>query len=150
MKLSTRGRYAVLALTDIASRDALVPVALHDISRRQGISTYYLEQLFQSMRRAGLVVSVRGPKGGFHLARPPADTRILDVLMAVDESVSALEQGAGVRGGNTGTREQSLSNRLWEGLSAKIYVYLHSLTLEDVIGNDVDPCPALPAFCQRS
>lgn len=146
MKLSTKGRYALVALVDIAFHQHAGLVSMNEISQRQDISLAYLEQLFAKLRRHGLVVSVRGPAGGYKLARPPHEIRIDAVLAAVDESVNALRTGAGTKGGSSGTRAQSLSNRLWESLSAHVYVFLHRTTLADVIDNDLVPCPAVPAI----
>ncbi|MBT9383291.1 Rrf2 family transcriptional regulator [Pseudooceanicola sp. CBS1P-1] len=146
MKLSTKGRYAMVALSDIALQPAESLVALGDISRRQSISLPYLEQLFVKLRRAGLVVSVRGPGGGYRLSREAGEIRVLDVLSAVDETVSAMHKGAGVSGGLSGSRAQSMTNRLWEGLSAHVYVFLHQTTLADVVRNGLAPCPAVPSL----
>ena len=117
-----------------------------EISKRQDISLPYLEQLFVKLRRAGLVESVRGPGGGYKLARSASDIRVSDILGAVDETVDALHTGAGASGGSSGSQAQSLSNRVWEGLSAQVYVYLHQTRLSDVIANDMVPCPAVPAL----
>jgi Rrf2 family iron-sulfur cluster assembly transcriptional regulator len=144
MKLSTKGRYAMVALADIALQPETKLVTLGDISQRQNISLPYLEQLFVKLRRAELVTSVRGPGGGYQLARPAAQIRVVDVLSAVDETVDAMHKGAGASGGSSGSRAQSLTNRLWEGLSANVYVYLHQTRLSDVIENDLAPCPAVP------
>jgi Rrf2 family iron-sulfur cluster assembly transcriptional regulator len=144
MKLSTKGRYAMVALADLALAREEERVSLAEISRRQDISLPYLEQLFVKLRRAGLVESVRGPGGGYRLARPPETIRVSDILQAVDETVSALHAGAGATGAVSGTRAQSLTNRLWEGLSAHVYVFLHQARLSDVIGNALTPCPAVP------
>lgn len=146
MKLSTKGRYAVVALTDIALQDPEKLVTLSEISARQDISLPYLEQLFVKLRRAGLVESVRGPGGGYRLAKATSEIRVVDVLTAVDETVSALHTGAGATGGSSGSRAQSLSNRLWEGLSAQVYVYLHQTRLSDVVSNEMAPCPAIPGI----
>jgi Rrf2 family iron-sulfur cluster assembly transcriptional regulator len=146
MKLSTKGRYAMVALADIALRREEGLVTLGDIADRQAISLPYLEQLFVKLRRAGLVTSVRGPGGGYRLARPAADIRIVDVLAAVDETVDAMHKGAGASGGQSGSHAQSLTNRLWEGLSAHVYVFLHQTRLSDVIDNDLAPCPAVPSL----
>ncbi len=136
----------MVALADIAlqSDDNLVP--LGDISARQNISLAYLEQLFVKLRRANLVDSVRGPGGGYRLARPATEIRIVEVLSAVDETVDAMHTGAGASGGLSGSRAQSLTNRLWEGLSAHVYVYLHQTRLSDIIQNDLAPCPAVPGL----
>ena len=144
MKLSTKGRYAMAALVDIALQPADDLVTLGDISRRQDISLPYLEQLFVKLRRADLVASVRGPGGGYRLARPPQAIRVVDILAAVDETVDAMHKGAGVSGGLSGSRAQSLSNRLWQGLSAHVYVFLHQTRLSDVVENALVPCPAVP------
>lgn len=144
MKLSTKGRYAVVALVDLALQSDGDLVSLSEISRRQDISLPYLEQLFVKLRRGALVEAVRGPGGGYRLARSAADIRIFDVLGAVDETVSAMHKGAGASGGTSGSRAQSLSNRLWEGLSAHVYVFLHQARLSDVVANSLAPCPAVP------
>ena len=146
MKLSTKGRYAVVALADLALQPEGALVNLTEISKRQDISLAYLEQLFVKLRRCDLVVSVRGPGGGYRLARPAAEIRVVDILGAVDETVSAMHKGAGASGGASGSRAQSLTNRLWEGLSAHVYVFLHQARLSDVVGNGLAPCPAVPAL----
>jgi Rrf2 family iron-sulfur cluster assembly transcriptional regulator len=162
MKLSTKGRYAMVALADLAlsgggpatgagagagagdgaGEDGRVSLA--EIARRQDISLPYLEQLFVKLRRAGLVESVRGPGGGYRLARAPETIRVSEVLEAVDETVSAMHTGAGATGALSGTKAQSLTNRLWEGLSAQVYVFLHQVRLSDVVNNALTPCPAVP------
>ncbi|MEL6884316.1 MAG: Rrf2 family transcriptional regulator [Pseudomonadota bacterium] len=146
MKLSTKGRYAMVALADIALQPLDTLVSLGDISTRQDISLPYLEQLFVKLRRADLVTSVRGPGGGYRLARPASEIRVVDVLSAVDETVDAMHKGAGASGAASGSRAQSLTNRLWEGLSAHVYVFLHQTRLSDVIGNELAPCPAVPSL----
>lgn len=149
MKLSTKGRYATVAMVDLAlttAQDTARHVSLAEIARRQDVSLPYLEQLFVRLRRAGLVVSVRGPGGGYRLARPAAEIRMAEILEAVDESVSALETGAGASGGVSGSRAQSMANRLWEGLSAQVFVYLHQTSLDEVAGNRLKPCPAVPSL----
>ncbi|WP_299075454.1 Rrf2 family transcriptional regulator [uncultured Ruegeria sp.] len=144
MKLSTKGRYAMVALADIALQSTDRLVTLGEISERQDISLPYLEQLFVKLRRAELVASVRGPGGGYRLARPASEIRVVEILSAVDETVDALQKGAGASGASSGSRAQSLTNRLWEGLSAHVYVFLHQTRLSDVIKNDLAPCPAVP------
>lgn len=146
MKLSTKGRYAMVALADIALQPADVLVALGDISKRQDISLAYLEQLFVKLRRADLVASVRGPGGGYRLSRPASEIRVIDILSAVEETIDAMHKGAGASGGLSGSRAQSLTNRLWEGLSAHVYVFLHQTRLSDVIQNELAPCPAVPSL----
>ncbi|MBF9036330.1 Rrf2 family transcriptional regulator [Rhodobacterales bacterium HKCCE2091] len=144
MKLSTKGRYAMVAMADLAILSAGGLTTLSEISRRQDISLPYLEQLFVKLRRADLVESVRGPGGGYRLARPASEIRVVDIFAAVDETVSALHKGAGVTGGQSGSRAQSMTNRLWEGLSAHVYVFLHQTRLSDVVTNELTPCPAVP------
>ena len=146
MKLSTKGRYAMVALADIALQPPDALVTLGGIAQRQNISLPYLEQLFVKLRRAELVESVRCPGGGYRLARPAAKIRVVDVLTAVDETVDAMHKGAGASGASSGSRAQSLTNRLWEGLSAHVYVFLHQTRLSDVIENELAPCPAVPTL----
>lgn len=146
MKLSTKGRYAMVALADLATQPAEALLSLGEISKRQDISLPYLEQLFVKLRRAGLVESVRGPGGGYKLSRAASEIRVSDVLGAVDETVSAMHAGAGASGGSSGTKAQSLTNRLWEGLSAHVYVFLHQTRLSDVVNNGLVPCPAVPVL----
>ena len=144
MKLSTKGRYAMVAMADLAAQAENSMASLSDISRRQSISLAYLEQLFVKLRRAGLVESARGPGGGYRLARPASTIRVSEILEAVDETVSAMQTGAGASGGLSGTKAQSMSNRLWESLSAQVYVFLHQTRLSDVVSNELTPCPAVP------
>ena len=151
MKLSTKGRYAMVALADLALAEVQADkpddlMSLAEIAKRQDISLPYLEQLFVTLRRAGLVEAVRGPGGGYKLARTPSDIRVSEILTAVEENVDAMRAGAGAHGGVSGTRAQSLTNRLWEGLSAHVYVFLHQTRLSDVIRNEMQPCPAVPAL----
>jgi Rrf2 family iron-sulfur cluster assembly transcriptional regulator len=146
MKLSTKGRYAMIALTDLAAHGHDRLVSLAEISDRQDISLAYLEQLFVKLRRAAIVDSVRGPGGGYRLARPVEQIRISDVLSAVDEGMDALTRGAGASGAARDTKEQILADKLWEQLSATVYVFLHQTRLGDVVGDQMAPCPAVPTF----
>ena len=136
----------MIALVDIAIEGKGSTVSLAEISKRQDISLNYLEQLFVKLRRAGFVDSVRGPGGGYKLAKTPDEIRVSAVLEAVDESMDALSKGAGATGASTGSRAQSLNNRLWESLSAHVYVFLHQTRLSDVIENHMAPCPAVPSL----
>ena len=146
MKLSTKGRYAMVALADMALQGREGLITLGDISERQDVSLAYLEQLFVKLRRAELVESVRGPGGGYRLSRDPSQIRVVDILKAVDETVDAMHKGAGASGAQSGSKAQSFTNRLWQGLSAHVYVYLHQARLSDVIDNGLVPCPAVPAI----
>jgi Rrf2 family iron-sulfur cluster assembly transcriptional regulator len=134
----------MVALADLAMRPEGELTTLGDISKRQNISLPYLEQLFVKLRRGGLVESVRGPGGGYRLGRPASEIRVVDVLEAVDEAVSAMKPGAGAKGGLSGSRAQSMTNRLWESMSAHVYVFLHQTRLSDVVNNELTPCPAVP------
>ena len=146
MKLSTKGRYAMIALTDLAAQGPDRLVSLSEIAERQDISLAYLEQLFVKLRRAEIVELVRGPGGGYRLARPVGEIRISEILAAVDETMDALRRGAGASGGAGGTPEQVLADKLWEQLSANVYVLLHQTRLGDVVKNQLAPCPAVPDF----
>ncbi|WP_118132675.1 Rrf2 family transcriptional regulator [Oceanicella sp. SM1341] len=152
MKLSTKGRYAMIALTDMAREGAVHGadrlVSLSEMAERQDISLAYLEQLFVKLRRADIVESVRGPGGGYRLARPVDEIRIASILAAVDETMDAMRRGAGASGGSLNTDAQKLTDRLWEQLSAHVYVFLHQTRLSDVTGNQLAPCPAVPAFIE--
>ncbi len=146
MKLSTKGRYAMVALTDIAMQPDGVLVTLGDISKRQDVSLPYLEQLFVKLRRAGLVESVRGPGGGYRLARPASEIRVVDILGAVDETVDAMHKGAGASGATSGGRAESLADRLWQSLAARVYGLLHRTRRSGVVGDSLAPCPAVPSL----
>ena len=130
MKLTSRGRYAVTAMFDIALRPEGERVTLNEISRRQGISLSYLEQIFARLRRAGLVSSLRGPGGGYTLARPAAEISVADIIHAVDEVLDA-RYCQGGRDCNNG--QECLSHMLWNDLSEKIEAYLHEITLQQLI-----------------
>lgn len=144
MRLGTRGRYAVTALADIALREGGGPASLAAVAERQDLPVSYLEQLFVSLRRAGLVASVRGPGGGYRLARPAEDIAIADILAAVEESVRALRCEGEVGEGCAGNRARCLTHDLWERLSALVHVFLQNTTLADVIAERLVPCPAVP------
>lgn len=133
MKLTTKGRYAVTAMADIASCGSAAPVALADISLRQGISVAYLEQLFGKLRRGGLVESARGQAGGYSLARDAGEIRVADIVAAVDEEIktTACETGSAV--GCRGTSTRCMTHDLWDELGRQIGIFLNAVTLEDVI-----------------
>lgn len=140
MKLSTRGRYAVMAMADLANntvREGGATVPLADIARRQEISLSYLEQLFAKLRRAELVSAVRGPGGGYRLARSAADTRIADIIRAVDEPIKATRCRNESSKGCLAKNGRCLTHDLWDGLSAQIETYLTSVSLDDVIARRV-------------
>lgn len=140
MRLSTKGRYAVMAMADLARNGADRAVSLAEIATRQEISLSYLEQLFARLRRAGLVKSVRGPGGGYRLARTPGETRIADIVLAVDEPIRATRcSGQGSPRGCMIGGERCITHDLWEGLGQEIHRYLSSVSLEDVLERRVGP-----------
>jgi len=132
MRLSTKGRYAVMAMVDLARHGDGNPVSLAEIAEREEISLSYLEQLFAKLRRSGLVRSVRGPGGGYLLARDRDETRIADIIVAVDEPLHAVRCTPGVAIGCRGDRSRCLTHDLWEELSNQIHLYLSSVSLGDV------------------
>ena len=146
MKLSTKGRYAVTALADIAMQGENALVSLADISERQDISLAYLEQLFVKLRKAGVVESVRGPGGGYRIAKGPEGTRISDVMAAVDERLNAMGCDGEAGQGCGGSKAVCLTHNLWEQLSAHVYVFLNQTTIADVVEDKMVPCPAVPDF----
>ena len=148
MKLSTKGRYAMIALVDLALEGSERLVSLVEISERQNISLPYLEQLFVKLRRSGIVSSVRGPSGGYRLSENAESLRISEILYAVDEGMDAMARGAGATGADPDTRANILTDKLWEQLSANVYVFLHQTRLSDIIFEQMMPCPAVPAFIE--
>lgn len=137
MKLSTKGRYAVMAMVDIAVHSEDKPIALADVAERQEISLSYLEQLFGKLRRGGLVKSVRGPGGGYLLAHAADETRISDIILAVDEPIKTTRCTPGSPVGCKSNKSRCLTHDLWEELGNKIYLYLNSVSLADVIDKRV-------------
>ena len=140
MRLSTKGRYAVMAMADLAGNASdpgnpgeQRPVALADIAARQDISLSYLEQLFAKLRRGGLVTSVRGPGGGYRLARPSGELRIADIIVAVDEPIAATRCKPNGTKGCTKTGARCVTHDLWEELGQQIHVFLSSVSLADVV-----------------
>lgn len=132
MKLSTKGRYAVMAVADLALAADDAPVSLAEIAARQQISQEYLEQLFAKLRRAHLVDSVRGPGGGYRLARDPDDIRISEIILAVDEPLRVTRcEGDAIDGCVGG--EKCITHELWAALGRQIYGFLSSVTLGDVV-----------------
>ena len=132
MKLSTRGRYAVTAMFDIALHHDKGPVSLAEIAQRQGISLSYLEQLFASLRDQGLVKSTRGPGGGYSLAVDSAKIAIADVIDAVDESLDTTRCGGS---GDCQDHQRCLTHDLWENLSNQIRSYLSGISLAQAVSD---------------
>lgn len=133
MKLGTKGRYAVMAIVDLAATGRCGPVALADIAERQEISLCYLEQLFAMLRKGGLVRSVRGPGGGYLLGRAAESIRISDIIGAVDETFRATRCGEDATQGCRINGSRCLTHDLWEELGARIHLYLSSVTVADVV-----------------
>jgi len=130
MRLTTKGRFAVTAMIDLALRDGQGPVTLAGISERQRISLSYLEQLFGKLRRNKLVDSVRGPGGGYRLAKPMGEVSVVDIILAVDEPIDATQCGGKE---NCHDDQRCMTHDLWANLNAKIYDYLTLVTLEQLV-----------------
>ena len=141
MKLSTRGRYAVMAMADLARHTGegrgVQQIPLAEIAHRQEISLHYLEQLFGKLRRGGLVIAARGPRGGYRLAQPADELRIADIILAVDEPIKATRCRADSAKGCLGRTGRCLTHDLWEELGRQIEVFLASVTLADVLEHRV-------------
>jgi Rrf2 family iron-sulfur cluster assembly transcriptional regulator len=132
VKLSTKGRYAVMAMVDLAANSDGSPVSLADIAERQEISLSYLEQLFGKLRKGGLVKSVRGPGGGYLLSRLSRQIRISDIILAVDEPIQTTRCSPGTPAGCHHNRSRCLTHDLWEELGNQIYIFLSAVSLQDV------------------
>ena len=130
MKLTTKGRYAVTAMLDLALRYDRGAVTLADIAKRQGISLSYLEQLFAKLRRSGLVDSVRGPGGGYTLAMEPNKISVAEIIVAINENIDATRCGGEK---NCHGDETCLTHQLWEDLSIRIHEFLNGITLGDLV-----------------
>jgi len=143
MRLTTKGRYAVTAMLDLAIHHGKGPTALADIAQRQGISLSYLEQLFAKLRRSALVTSVRGPGGGYNLAREARLIQVAEVIAAVDESVNTTRCGGA---GNCQDGQPCLTHALWFDLSNRIQRYLEAVTLQHLIDQPA-PASGHPSAC---
>jgi Rrf2 family iron-sulfur cluster assembly transcriptional regulator len=130
MRLTTKGRFAVTAMLDLAMHKGQGPVTLAGISRRQGISLSYLEQLFGKLRRHTLVDSVRGPGGGYNLARDSDVVSVADIIIAVDEPLDATQCGGKE---NCQDEQRCMTHDLWSKLNEKMYEYLHSVKLSELV-----------------
>jgi Rrf2 family iron-sulfur cluster assembly transcriptional regulator len=138
MRLGTKGRYAVMAMTDLAAHGRDRAVTLAEVSGRQQISLAYLEQLFSQLRRAGLVKSVRGPGGGYRLGRPCDAIPIAEIVAAVDEPIHAT-RCEGVATGCMGGGERCATHELWDALGRRIEDFLAEVTLDDVVARRLTP-----------
>jgi Rrf2 family iron-sulfur cluster assembly transcriptional regulator len=130
MRLTTKGRYAVTAMLDLAIHFGEGPITLADISHRQGISLSYLEQLFSRLRKKGLVISARGPGGGYKLSRPSNEIAVAEIVTAIDEKVDATRCGGLA---NCQDDQPCLTHELWTDLSQRIYEFLSGITLGDLV-----------------
>ena len=149
MKLNTQGRYALIALIDLSARSKEKRVSLSEISERQSISLPYLEQLFVKLRKAGIVKSFRGAAGGYAISKSAETLRITEILKAVDQDlVLAAERKKAVE--KVETEEEVLASKMWEQLSANMYVFLHQMRLSDIAKDQLNPCPAVPNFVSVS
>jgi Rrf2 family iron-sulfur cluster assembly transcriptional regulator len=136
MLLSTKGRYAVMAMVDLAGQKSGEPVTLAAIAERQEIPLAYLEQIFAKMKKAELVSSVRGPGGGYKLGKSMEDITIAEIVLASEESIKMTRCGGEVKVCMT-TKTRCLTHDLWEGLGDQIHGYLSGVTLSDVLGRRV-------------
>lgn len=141
MRLTTKGRFAVTAMIDLAlhQQDNTKPVTLAGISDRQNISLSYLEQLFGKLRRNAVVDSVRGPGGGYQLARSVAEITVADIILAVDEPLDATHCGSksACDTGTNGRAGQCMTHHLWESLNDKMLDYLHSVSLHSLVKQEI-------------
>jgi Rrf2 family iron-sulfur cluster assembly transcriptional regulator len=137
VKLGTKGRYAVMAMVELARQEESCPVRISEIAARQEISPSYLEQLFAKLRRGGLVESARGPGGGYRLVRPAEETRISDIFMAVGEPIEATRCKKGAAKGCTQLATRCVTHDLWDELGNQIHLFLNSVSLDDVLNRRV-------------
>ena len=133
MKLTTKGRYAVMAMADLAANQNLKPVSLNDISLRQNISLSYLEQLFSKLKNENLVKSVRGPAGGYILEKNPKDIKISNIIFAVDEQIKTLNCKKESKKSCNGKSVKCITHNLWDELENHINDFFQKISLNDVI-----------------
>lgn len=140
MLLTTKGRYAVMALVDMANCGSGKPISIASIAKRQEIDEGYLEQLFAKLKREGLVISVKGPGGGYKLSKPRKDINIIEIMTAVDEGVKMTRCRNESDDGCLSDKTRCFTHHLWEELGEHIYSYLKSITLEDVCKQRFNTC----------
>ena len=136
MKLTTRGRYAVMALADIAAFDKSNPVPLRDISLRQNISLVYLEQIFSKLKKSNIVKSIRGANGGYVLTEEPEKVKLLKVFLAVDESIKTVQCKKESKKACNGKSTKCITHNLWDELEIHINTFFENKSLEDLIKNN--------------
>ena len=137
MKLTSKGRYAVMAMADLAKNNAKDPTSLTEISLRQGISISFLEQLFLKLRKNNLVTSVRGPLGGYVLSKPPEEIKLLSIISAVDEKIKTVKCRKESRKGCNGKSIKCITHNLWDDLETHINKFFEDNTLNDVLFREV-------------
>ena len=147
MRLSTKGKYALIAMAFIARKEISTTVSVSEISSKLGISQPYLEQLFMKLRKASLVKAVRGASGGFSLNCHPKNIRIHDIMEAVDENFAVVSnENRFEMNVSPEPFEQLLTEKFWEQFSSQVYLFLHNISLEDVASDSMEPCQAVPYF----
>ena len=137
MKLTSRGRYAVMAMADLAKNNVKKPTNLTEISLRQGISIAYLEQLFLKLRKNNLVQSVRGPSGGYVLSKPPGEIKLLSIIKAVDEKIKTVKCKKESKKGCNGKSIKCITHNLWDDLEIHINKFFENNTLNDILFKEV-------------
>ena len=133
MKLTSKGRYAVMAMADLAKSNLKEPTSLTEISLRQGISIDYLEQLFLKLRRNDLVQSARGPSGGYVLSKPPGEIKLLSIISAVDEKIKTVKCKKESKKGCNGKSIKCITHNLWDDLETHINKFFEDNTLNDIL-----------------
>ena len=133
MKLSSKGRYAVMAMADLAKNRDPRPVSLNEISLRQGISILYLEQLFFKLKQNNLVNSTRGPSGGYALSKSPDQIKLSNIISAVDEEVKMIKCNKNLKKGCNGKSVKCITHSLWDELGEHINLFFEQKSLEDVL-----------------
>ena len=133
MKLSSKGRYAVMAMADLAKNNAKIPTNLSEISLRQGISLSFLEQLFLRLKRNNLVVSYRGPKGGYILSKNPEEIKLSSIMHAVDEEIKTVKCKKESKRGCNGKSIKCITHNLWDDLESHINNFFEKNTLKDIV-----------------
>ena len=137
MKLTSKGRYAVMAMADLAKNNIKEPTNLTQISLRQGISIAYLEQLFLKLRKNNLVQSARGPSGGYVLSKPPGDIKLLSIIRAVDEKIKTVKCRKESKKGCNGKSIKCITHNLWDDLETHINKFFEDNTLSDILFKEV-------------
>tara|TARA_Y100000768_G_scaffold328867_1_gene266999 strand:- start:74 stop:499 length:426 start_codon:yes stop_codon:yes gene_type:complete len=138
MKLTSKGRYAVMALVDLARFDSINPVSLRDISLRQNISLDYLEQIFLKLKKNNIVKSIRGTHGGYVLNKNPNDIKLTNIFYAVDEKVKTVQCKKDSKKGCNGKATKCITHDLWDELEVHINTFFENKSLEDLVKNNKD------------